>query len=52
MSFITESQLAAYRTQTKTFSAESLESSFGNNQRYFYLINMMSEKYYKMMFLC
>ena len=28
MSFITESQLAAYRTQTKTFSAESLENVF------------------------
>lgn len=35
MSFITESQLAAYRTQTKTFSAESLESSFGNKAKVF-----------------
>ena len=35
MSFITESQLAAYRAQTKTFSAESLESSFGNKAKVF-----------------
>ena len=39
MSFITESQLAAYRTQTKTFSAESLEnvfeSSFDNKAKVF-----------------